>query len=419
MSQLLTADFFTSEIDNQTRLLDESFELLTQKPASVHNGPRKMPSRPVIHSPLNKEEESLILKRKREEEEQWERSVRRRVDEERISVQKKRSTATYANAELYCLFNDLAGMSADFGVNVSAPEIVVVGMQSDGKSSFIEGLLGFQFNLVDTNIGTRRPLVLQMVNDPSRRDARCRFRHESVVGETEDSFEEREIPVSALSSEIIRRTESIAGRDKNMVSSKPIFLRVEFNGCANLTIIDTPGFRLGGDETLQRDIEEMVMELIRPPHRIIVCLEQSTVEWANTLSRPLVRRIDPLFTRTIIVNTKFDNRVKELRDAESANKYLCGEGLPDGKRPFFISMPLRRNLDPQRFRDEIDECYFRDYQELLWARFNEPQFINNLGFPKLKEHLELLLQRKYEESVNPTFHTLEQMCSSVCTNYIL
>ena len=31
------------------------------------------------------------------------------------------------------------------------PEIVVVGMQSDGKSSFVEGLLGFQFNIVETS----------------------------------------------------------------------------------------------------------------------------------------------------------------------------------------------------------------------------------------------------------------------------
>lgn len=29
----------------------------------------------------------------------------------------------------------------------------------------------------------------------------------------------------------------------------------------------------------------MVLKLIEPKNRIIVCLEQSTVEWANTVSR--------------------------------------------------------------------------------------------------------------------------------------
>jgi hypothetical protein len=38
-----------------------------------------------------------------------------------------------------------------FDVKLETPELVVVGMQSDGKSSFIEGLLGFQFNIVDTS----------------------------------------------------------------------------------------------------------------------------------------------------------------------------------------------------------------------------------------------------------------------------
>jgi hypothetical protein len=42
----------------------------------------------------------------------------------------------------------------------------------------------------------------------------------------------------------------------------------------------------------------MAMKLIEPKHRIIVCLEQSTVEWANTVSRPIVKQIDPTFSRT-------------------------------------------------------------------------------------------------------------------------
>jgi len=69
--------------------------------------------------------------------------------------------------------------------------------------------------------------------------------------------------------------------------------RVQFNfrfalaHCSNLTIYDTPGFRLGGKEALRREIQSMVEELMEPANRIIICLEQSTVEWANTSSRPI------------------------------------------------------------------------------------------------------------------------------------
>lgn len=136
---------------------------------------------------------------------------------------------------------------------------------------------------------------------------------------------------------------------------------------------------MGGDESLKNEIQDMVMKLIQPRHRLIVCLEQSTVEWANTVSRPIAKQIDPDFSRTsmcefevfeysstpflrsnvshlpiciyiVLINTKFDNRVKELRNRDSAEKYLSGENLPAGCKPFFISMPLRRNMESGRFK---------------------------------------------------------------------
>ena len=48
-------------------------------------------------------------------------------------------------------FYSSTNRSQSFGLEFAAPELVVVGMQSDGKSSFIEALLGFQFNIVETS----------------------------------------------------------------------------------------------------------------------------------------------------------------------------------------------------------------------------------------------------------------------------
>jgi hypothetical protein len=89
------------------------------------------------------------------------------------------------------------------------------------------------------------------------------------------------------------------------------------------------------------------------------------------VNRPLVRQVDPDFSRTVLVNTKFDNRVKEFRDAESTNKYLQGENLPQRKKPFFISMPVQRNLNPQQFTEAMKECYLADYRRLLNVHFDE------------------------------------------------
>ncbi|XP_049849889.1 dynamin-like protein C [Schistocerca gregaria] len=341
--------------------------------------------------------------------EEKEFKIAKKLEIARRKIDQLESRSENANSEIYSLFNDLQGLSADFNIEFSTPEIVVVGMQSDGKSSFIEGLLGFQFNVVDTSIGTRRPLIIQMINDPEHHEPCCKFRKEelALLSPTEDAFEDQETPTSELSAEIMRRTNSKAGSLNDRVSDVPIILRVRYKSCANLTIFDTPGFRLGGSETLRSDIEDIVMRIASPKHRIIICLDQSTVEWVNTASRPLISRIDPDFERTLIVNTKFDNRVKELRDSASANKYLRGEGLPQSKRPFFISMPVRRNLSPAQFKAEMRECYLQDLRTLLTVGFDEEYFERQIGMFYLKAHLEKLVYSRYLSSLAPTLSKLD------------
>lgn len=350
----------------------------------------------------------------RYQEEAWSRAVENKVEDERERVRKEYETFDSDSQALYTLFHDLQMLTTEYGLDFKTPEIVVVGMQSDGKSTFIEGLLGFQFNIVDTNIGTRRPLIIQMVNDPECDTPICRFKREDDredgSSDEDGMFENETYPVNKLSMELMRRTDKKTGKNKHCVSDSPIVLRVRFAKCANLTIYDTPGFRLGGVDSLRRDIEDMVMKLIQPEHRIIVCLEQSTIEWANTNSRPFVQRVDPNLERTVVVCTKFDNRVKEMRDPDSTNSYLEGEGLPNGVRPFFISMPVPRNLTPIKFSSVTQNCYLNDYRQLLEVKFDEKRFVDRLGFHRVKRYIERLLKQKYMESLKPTLATLEKWC---------
>lgn len=342
---------------------------------------------------------------------QFFRIIRDKVDDQRRKLEEDENQSNQSNKEVYALFNELQGIAKDLNITFEYPEIVVIGMQSDGKSSFIEGLLGFQFNIVESNIGTRRPLIIQMINDPSKEEASCRFRRENPTPSDRDSFEDRDTPVHRLVDEIVRRTNEVAGESADCVSEKPIILCVRYCYCANLTIYDTPGFRLGGNEKLSSEIRQMVMKLIQPKNRIIVCLEQSTVEWANSVSRPIAREIDPDFSRTILINTKFDNRVKELRNKESADKYMTGENLPPNTRPFFISMPVRRNLDSNRFKNAIRDSFLEDYQKLLESEFDEDAFLPQLGMARVKMHLEKLLNEKYHQSLAPTLKALEDICN--------
>jgi hypothetical protein len=93
--------------------------------------------------------------------------------------------------------------------------------------------------LTFVDIGTRRPLIIQMINNPSKDQPSCRFRKEYPPMDGE-SFEDHDTPLHELVDEIIKRTNDRAGVGTDKVSDVPIILRVEYCHCANLTIYDTP-----------------------------------------------------------------------------------------------------------------------------------------------------------------------------------
>ncbi|XP_039013650.1 dynamin-related protein 5A-like [Hibiscus syriacus] len=121
-----------------------------------------------------------------------------------------------------------------------------------------------------------------MVHDPSALEPRCRFQ--------EDDSEEYGSPVvsSSTIADIIKsRSEALLKETKTSVSPKPVVMRAEFAHCPNLTIIDTPGFFLkekkGEPENTPQEILSMMKPLTSPPHRILLFLQQSSVEWCSSL----------------------------------------------------------------------------------------------------------------------------------------
>ncbi|KAF0974485.1 hypothetical protein FDP41_006517 [Naegleria fowleri] len=332
-----------------------------------------------------------------------------KVEKERQLLLSQLQGNSKDNKQLYEAFNNLQTVVNEHKMKFEAPELVVVGMQSDGKSSFVEALLGFQFNTVDTQIGTRRPLILQMTNDPSAEKPICNFFKEATPSE----IEEEPTPVPDLEKEIRKRTEDLCG--KSNVNSRPIVLRVRYKYCANLTIFDTPGFRKGEQDPLAERIHKIVMNTIKPQNRIIIALEQSTVEWCNTQVRPLIKQVDPNYERTIFVVTKFNNRNNQFRDAKEANDYLATDGhIPDLSKVFYISLPSghgTRNLAEEEFKNEIINTYLKDYKKLAKVGFDEQKYKPQIGFFNLKRHLERMLNEKYVENISPVLNNIENSLS--------
>uniref|UniRef100_A0A2N9F5P2 Dynamin-type G domain-containing protein n=1 Tax=Fagus sylvatica TaxID=28930 RepID=A0A2N9F5P2_FAGSY len=321
------------------------------------------------------------------------------------------------NAARFEAYNRLQAAAVAFGEKVAIPEIVALGGQSDGKSSLLEALLGFRFNVREVEMGTRRPLILQMVHDPTALDPRCRFQ--------EEDSEEYGSPVvlaSAIADIIKSRTEALLKKTRTAVSPKPIVMRAEYAHCPNLTIIDTPGFVLkakkGEPETTPEEILGMVKSLASPPNRILLFLQQSSVEWCSSLWLDSIREIDPTFRRTVIVVSKFDNRLKEFSDRWEVDRYLSASGyLGDNTRPYFVALPKDKStISNDEFRRQISQVdleVLRHLRDGIKGGFDEEKFKPYIGFGCLRDYLESELHKRYKDAAPATLALLEQRCCEV------
>ncbi|KAL8223686.1 hypothetical protein R6Q57_019161 [Mikania cordata] len=314
-------------------------------------------------------------------------------------------------------YNRLQSAAVAFGEKLPIPEIVALGGQSDGKSSLLEALLGFRFNVREVEMGTRRPLILQMVHDPTALDPRCRFQDENS-----EDYGSPILLSSEIADTIKSRTDAMLKKTKTAVSSKPIVMRAEYAHCPNLTIIDTPGFVLkakkGEPETTPEEILSMVKSLAAPPHRILVFLQQSSVEWCSSLWLDTIREIDPTFRRTLIVVSKFDNRLKEFTERWEVDRYLSASGyLGESIQPFFVALPKERTtVSNEEFRmqiSQVDSDVVRHLKENVKGGYDEERYKSRIGFGCLRDYLESELQKRYKEATPATLALLEQRCSEV------
>ncbi|KII65138.1 Dynamin-2 [Thelohanellus kitauei] len=185
------------------------------------------------------------------------------------------------------------------------PQIVVVGEQSAGKSSVLEKFVGRDFLPRGSGIVTRRPLVLQLVNQDGQEYGV--FSHNTSRKYT--NFDD-------IRKEIELETDRVTGTNKN-ISPLPINLRIfSPNGmlCVisvlTLTLVDLPGVTniAVGDQPadIGAQIRDMVMQVISNPNSLILAVIPAVIDVANSEALKLAQEVDPDRIRTIGVITKID-----------------------------------------------------------------------------------------------------------------
>ncbi|XP_077461043.1 dynamin-2 isoform X2 [Stigmatopora argus] len=201
--------------------------------------------------------------------------------------------------DLIPLINKLQDAFSSIGqcCNLELPQIAVVGGQSAGKSSVLENFVGRDFLPRGSGIVTRRPLILQLVNNKAEY---AEFLH--CKGRKFVDFDE-------VRQEIEAETDRLTGSNKG-ISPIPINLRVYSPNVLNLTLIDLPGMTkvAVGDQPvdIEYQIRDMLLQFITKESCLILAVTPANTDLANSDALKIAKEVDPQGLRTIGVITKLD-----------------------------------------------------------------------------------------------------------------
>uniref|UniRef100_A0A914ICV1 Dynamin GTPase n=1 Tax=Globodera rostochiensis TaxID=31243 RepID=A0A914ICV1_GLORO len=194
---------------------------------------------------------------------------------------------------------------------VQLPQIVVVGSQSSGKSSVLEGIVGRDFLPRGVGIVTRRPLVLHLhycpIADPLRVQKGAPTHEDwALFGHQPDEIY---ADFQLVREEIERETERVTGSNKD-ISPVPITLTIYSSQAVNLSLIDLPGITKVpvGDQPpdIESTIRKMILNYISNPNSVILAVTPANQDFATSEPLKLAREVDRDGNRTLVVLTKLD-----------------------------------------------------------------------------------------------------------------
>jgi GTP-binding protein EngB required for normal cell division len=182
---------------------------------------------------------------------------------------------------------------------IRLPRIVTLGVQSSGKSSVLESIVGLNFLPRNEGVCTRRPLELRLVHVTENIKPYAVF---EGVSEKFTNFDK-------VRDMIVKLTEDKAGKTKNIIDD-PIILTIFSPTCPDLTLIDLPGItRIAvGDQpkNIYEITKEMAHRYISDPRTIILCVCAANVDVTTSDGLLMAQRVDKAGIRTLGVITKID-----------------------------------------------------------------------------------------------------------------
>ncbi|KAI0161608.1 P-loop containing nucleoside triphosphate hydrolase protein [Hypoxylon sp. FL1284] len=291
------------------------------------------------------------------------------------------------------------------GTKIALPQLVVVGDQSSGKSSVLEGLTGFGFprdaelcTRYATQITCRREaeesidvsIIPHADADPREQELVKKF-HRKLKEMNPESL--AQLFKEANEAMGIRNSTKPAGSDG---STLPAFsehiLRIEKLGPdeQHFTVIDVPGIFRKETEgiTTEADIDlvmNMVKKYMKDTRTIILAIMPSNVDPATQEILKLAKKADPGMTRTMAVLTKPDLAI------ESTMQQIAIDHVQGKRSDLLLGYYIVKNRGPDDASKTLEQGQADERKFFSKAPWSTLQSTGKTGIDALKERVRELL----------------------------
>lgn len=215
--------------------------------------------------------------------------------------------------KLITISNTLNILGSSFnkdGLTIHTPRICTTGLQSAGKTTVINNIIGIPILPTAAGISTLRPTHIEMYN--SHDNPRVVFGEYKDVEWQEQVLIPINIPEPSLAQIDQIKAYINSKMGLNQIIAHPIYVRIYSPNVPNLTYIDTPGIiafpDIQGGQTpeMVTTIKDIAASYISDPSTIIFCVVAARPDINADFGMGFVKQFDPDCKRTICAMTKVD-----------------------------------------------------------------------------------------------------------------
>ena len=288
--------------------------------------------------------------------------------------------------------------------DIEIPRLVVVGSQSSGKSSILNSILGMDILPTGSNMVTRGPLQLELIQ--TKKDVKACF------GEYIESnwVNLNEIPITypdptaeqkiEICSMIKQLTNQYAGDGMNITES-PIYLRIYSPDIPNLSMVDLPGLTMvactdkGQPKDIKDRIRNLVGKYISNKESIIMAVMPARTDIEADIALDLIKEHDPRCERTVGILTKLD-LMNEGTDITDLLENKISKDLQLGYGYYGIKNRNKVQMDNMSVLEGLkaEQDFFNEH-----PIYSNKRYKDNIGIPALCRNLSDVLVRALKKSL--------------------